>query len=569
MSSLKRILGYTKKYWPYLTLSAITASLFGAFSAAPTYVIKHTVDDVFVKKMEHLLIPFIIGFMLLFAFKGLFMYLSNYYMNWVGNKVINDVRKDLFEKVVHFPISFFQKNTTGQLMSHFLNDIQMIQNASSSAIKNGIRSIFEAVFLLGIAFAQNWKLAILMLVVGPAIGISISKMGKAIKSASVSIQKSIGNISSILQEVFIGIREVKAFNGEQTEIKRFSDYLKDCFSSIMRNVHFESFAPAFIETIAMLGCGVVFYVAAHQIMDGTITAGQLTSFFAATLLAYQPLKRLITVYAEVQYGLAAADRIFELMDRVYPANQYATLQIAQTAAQTEKSSEIRFENVSFSYTPETPVLKNITLTLKQSERIGIIGASGSGKSTFCDLLLGFITPTSGHIFINGNDISTMALSDLRNKIGYVGQKTFLFNDTVYANVSYCQIQKTESEITQACISAHADEFIQKLPQIYQTNVGENGSKLSGGQKQRLTIARALLKNPPILIFDEATSALDHESENMIRLTLEENLKEKTVIVISHRLSFIEKMDRIFLVQNHQITEVPKKYLQDKLIREEI
>lgn len=570
MNSIKRVLNYTKKYWKHLGISILTATLFGIFSAAPTYVIKNVVDDVFIKKFENLLIPFILGFLLLFALKGIFMYLSNYYMNWVGNRVINDIRTDLFEKVIHFPISFFQKNTTGQLMSHFLNDIQMIQNASSSAIKNGVRSFFEAIFLLGVAFTQNWKLATLMMIVGPAIGISISKMGKAIKSASISIQKSIGNISSILQEVFIGIREVKAFNGEQTEIKRFSEYLKDCFSSIMRNVHFESFAPAFIETIAMLGCGVVFYVAAHQIMNGTISAGQLTSFFAATLLAYQPLKRLITVYSEIQYGLAAADRIFELMDRVYvdargeSGNPYEHQKI-----NLAQSCEIRFENVSFSYTPDTPVLKNITLTLKQSERIGIIGTSGSGKSTLCDLLLGFITPTSGQIFINGKDISKMALSDLRNQIGYVGQKTFLFNDTVYKNVSYCQPQKSELTITNACKAAHADEFIQKLPQKYQTIVGENGSKLSGGQKQRLTIARALLKNPPILIFDEATSALDNESENMIRLTLEENLKEKTVIVVSHRLSFIEKMDRIFLVQNHQIVEVPKKYLQDKLVQEEI
>lgn len=570
MNSLKKILSYTKKYWKYLGISIIAATLFGAFSAAPMWFIQNTVDDVLVKKLENLLIPFIAIFILLFVLKGVFMYLSNYYMNLVGNKVVNDIRKDLFVKVVHFPISFFQKNTTGQLMSHFLNDIQMVQNASSSAIKNGVRSFFEAIGLLGVAFYQSWKLAFLMIFVGPAIGISISKMGKAVKAASILIQKSIGNISSILQEVFVGIREVKAFNGETAEIKRFSWHLNECLTSIMRNVHIESLGPAFIEAIAMFGIGFIFYIAGKQIMNGTMSAGQVTSFFGSMLLAYQPLKRLITVYSEVQYGLAAADRIFELMDRVYVGahskfvNSYEHQKINLT-----QSCDIRFENVSFSYTPDAPVLKNISLTLKQSERIGIIGASGSGKSTFCDLLLGFVTPTSGQIFINGKDVSQMALSDLRNQIGYVGQKTFLFNDTVYKNVAYCQPQKSEVDVTSSCKAAHADEFIQKLPQKYQTNVGENGSKLSGGQKQRLTIARALLKNPPILIFDEATSALDNESENMIRLTLEENLNEKTVIVVSHRLSFIEKMNRIFLVQNHQMVEVPKKYLQDKLVQEEI
>ena len=564
MKSLKRVLSYTKKYWTFLSLSAATASFYGLFSAAPTYVIKYTVDEVFVKRLDHLLIPFILGFLALFALKGLFMYLSNYYMNWVGNKVVNDIRYDLFSKVIHFPISFFQKKTTGQLMSHFLNDIQMIQNASSSTIKNGVRSFFEAFFLLGVAFSQNWKLALLMMIVGPAIGTSISKMGKAIKVASVSIQNNMGNISTILQEVFVGIREVKAFNGEKTETKRFSKYLNECFVSIMRNVHFQSLAPALVESIAMLGSGVVFYVAAHQIMNGTITAGQLTSFFAATLLAYHPLKRLINVYSEIQYGIAAADKVFDLMDKVHTQRNHEEIQIISKMSTKSDSCNICFKNVSFSYNDQTHVLKNTNLDIKKTERIGLFGPSGSGKSTFCDLLLGFITPTNGKILINDEDITKISLSTLRNKIGYVGQKTFLFNDTVYANVAYCQPNKTKQEVINTCKAAHADEFIQKLPNKYQTVVGENGNSLSGGQKQRITIARALLKNPEILIFDEATSALDQESENMIRLALEEICKEKTVIVISHRLSFIEKMDRIFVIQNQCINPVSKDFISKQI-----
>ncbi len=553
MNSLKRVLNYTKKYWKHLCISGITASLYGLFSAAPTYAIKHTVDEIFVKQISSLLIPFILGFILLFALKGVFMYLSHYYMNFVGNKVINDIRKDLFHKVTYFPTSFFQKKTTGQLMSHFLNDIQMIQNASSSAIKNGVRSLFEAVFLLAVAFTQNWKLALLMMFVGPVIGISIQKMGRSIKSASIKIQHSMGNISNMLQEVFVGIREVKAFNGEKLELKRFSKNLGLCFNSIMRNVQIEALAPAFIETVAMLGSSVVFYVAAQQIMAGTISAGQLTAFFAAILLAYQPLKRLINVYSEIQYGLAAADRVFELMDKVYPATQNKNHNIIIK----DKLNSIKFENLSFSYNSQTEVLKNINLEINQNTKTGLIGPSGEGKSTLCDLLLGFIAPTSGKIYINNHDITQIPFNTLRSQIGYVGQKTFLFNDTVYANVAYSQENKTEQEIINACKAAHADEFIQNLPEKYQTIVGENGNKLSGGQKQRITIARALLKDPQIIIFDEATSALDQESEEMIRLTLEEICENKTVIVISHRLSFIEKMDKIFLVQKKQITEMAK------------
>ncbi|MBU4269328.1 ABC transporter ATP-binding protein/permease [Candidatus Dependentiae bacterium] len=562
MNTLKRILNYTKNYWKYLLLSIITASFYGIFSAAPTYILKHAVDDIFIKKINNLLIPFILGFILLFALKGLFMYLSNYYMNFVGNKVINDIRLDLFKKVIHFPISFFQEKTTGQLMSHFLNDIQMIQNASASGIKNGVRSFFEAIFLLGVAFTQNWKLALLMILVGPLIGISIKKMGAAVKQASFTIQKNIGNLSTMLQEIFIGIREVKAFNGEKIESDRFADKLKFVFSAIMQNVHIESFGPAFIETVAMLGSGVVFYVAAHQIMAGTISAGQLTAFFAAVLLAYQPLKRLINVYAEVQYGLAAAERIFEVMDKFYPA----MTRNDSTNILTNSITKISFENVSFNYNENIEVLKNINLVINSGESIGIMGESGSGKSTFCDLILSFISPKSGKIFINNHDIENISFEEIRDKIGYVGQKTFLFNDTITANVAYSQSNKNIDDIIKACKAAHADEFIQKLPEKYNTIVGENGCKLSGGQKQRLTIARALLKNPEILIFDEATSALDQESENLIRLAIEEISKEKTIIVISHRLSFIEKMNRVLLVKNQNIFEISKKDLSIEINR---
>ncbi|MBD3273125.1 hypothetical protein GF385_02125, partial [Candidatus Dependentiae bacterium] len=368
MNTLKRILSYTKKYWKYLLLSVITASFYGVFSAAPTYILKHAVDDVFIKKLDYLLIPFILGFISLFALKGLFMYLSNYYMNWVGNKVVNDIRLDLFQKVIYFPISFFQEKTTGQLMSHFLNDIQMIQQASSTAVKNGVRSFFEAIFLLGVAFSQNWKLAIIMLFVAPVIGISIKKMGSSVKKASVSIQKNIGNISSLLQEVFIGVREVKAFNGEKIEISRFIKNLKKVFSSIMRNVHIESFGPAFIETVSMVGSGIVFYVAAHQIMNGTITAGQLTAFFASILLSYQPLKRLINVYAEINYGLGAAEKIFAVMDKVYPA----TARNKNSLISDKQINEINFSDVNFSYDKNNHVLKNLNLSIKKGERIGII-----------------------------------------------------------------------------------------------------------------------------------------------------------------------------------------------------
>ncbi|MFH1644675.1 MAG: ABC transporter ATP-binding protein [bacterium] len=559
MTTFQKILTYTKKYWKRLSLSIATATLYGLFSAAPTYVIRDAVDKIFGNKSTNLIIPFILLFILLFTLKGVFMYMSHYFMNWVGNKVVNDIRDDLFKKIIHFPMSFFkEEKTTGELMSHFLNDIQMIQQASSSAIKNGARSFFEAIFLIGVAFTQNFKLAFLMMLIGPLIGITIKKVGRAVKKASTNIQNKMGSVSSAFQETFVGIKEIKAFNAEKTESKRIANLLTEYFVSTMKNVKIEALAPAFVESIAMFGSSFVFYIAAIQIMNGTITPGQLTSFFAALLLSYQPLKRLISVYTEIQYGLAAGDRIFILMEKVYPATQNRNLIL------NEFNNSIEIKNLSFRYNDKTQVLQNLNLQIKKGETVGLIGSSGSGKSTFCDLILAFLNPTNGQIIIDGKDITNITYESLRNQIGYVGQHTFLFNDTINANVSYSKQNATQQEIINACKAAHAHEFIEQLPNGYETIVGENGTLLSGGQKQRLTIARALLKNPEILIFDEATSSLDQKSENMIKLALDEICKHKTVIIISHRLYFIEKMNRILKIQNKNIIEITKQDLAKQI-----
>jgi subfamily B ATP-binding cassette protein MsbA len=477
------------------------------------------------------------------------MYLTSYYTYWVGNKVINDLRHDLFNKVIYFPISFFQSSSTGELMSHFLNDILMIQNVSSMVVREGVRSVFEAIFLLSFAFYQNWRLTLLMLIVGPLITTAIRKIGRARKNASIAIQLEMGKISNMLQESFVGIREIKAFNGEPVEQKRFNNRIEQCFLSIMRSVHIEALAPALIEAFAMTGCCLVFYVAVRQVIAGVISAGALTSFVAAVILAYQPIKKLVTLYSEIQYGLAAADRIFLLMDRTFPAlsNRYISLK--------NFSNKIELLDVSFSYSQDIAVFSNVTFSISRGESIGIIGPSGAGKSTLCDLLLGFIVPTSGKILIDGKDITKISFIDLRALIGYVGQKMFLFNDTVYNNVIYGSSNINYEKVIKSCCAAHADEFIQKLSNKYEEIVGENGALLSGGQKQRMTIARALLKDPEILIFDEATSALDQESEQMIRLAIQEIKGDKTLIIVSHRQSMLELVDRVFSVQNKSIQEI--------------
>ncbi len=550
--NLHRVLTYTKNYWKTLSFSIVCATLFGIVAAVPTYLLKQTVDDIFIKQHQHLIIPFILVFIGFFALKGLFMYLSSYYMHWVGNKVVNDLRHDLFSKIIHYPMAFFQKTTTGQLMSHFLNDVTMIQSVAANVVKDGVRSFFEAIFLLSFAFYQNWKLSLIMIFVGPLIGITIGIMGKARKKASQAIQKEMGKVSGMLQESFVGVREIKAFNAEPIEVNQFNKLLQRVFSSIMRNVQVESLAPACIEVIAMMGCGIVFYVAAQQILSGAITAGQLTAFAAATVLAYQPLKKLINIFGDIQYGLAAADRIFDIMDRIYPANLDRTQELENF------TQSIRWENVSFYYESGVDVLNNINLNIKKNECVGIVGPSGSGKSTFCDLLLGFISPTLGTIWIDNTNLAAVSYASLRERIGYVGQRTFLFNDTIYNNIRYAKPQATEDEIIKACKAAHADEFIYSLPDGYNTIVGENGTLLSGGQKQRITIARALLKDPEILIFDEATSSLDHDSENNIRQAIDDLRGQKTLIIVSHRPTMLENVDRILTISNKTIIETQQK-----------
>jgi subfamily B ATP-binding cassette protein MsbA len=548
MTSLVRIIRYTKPYWKTLCVSLTAATLFGLVSAAPAYVLKHTIDEIFIKRYSHLIVPFILVFVAVFILKGALMYISSYTMHWVNNKVINDIRHEIFSRLIHYPLSFYQQQSTGALMSHFLHDVQLIQQAATSTIKDGVRSFFEAIFLVSFAIYQNKILGLLMLVVGPILGIIIKRLGSARKKASVSIQAQQGMISSMLQEIFVGIREIKAFNAEETEEKRFRGLLNRCFNAIMTSAHIECFLPALVESIAICGCSVIFYIAAHQVLAGTITAGQLTAFVAAVLLAYQPLKKMVSVYSDVQYGMAAAERIFTLIDRTFPATQNRSLELPPFKHQ------IIFNKVSFAY-DDHQVLKNVNLTIKKGDSIGIIGASGSGKSTLCDLLLGFSVPTSGEILLDSQPIAHATLTSLRSNIGYVGQRTFLFNDSISNNISYARPDATQDEITAACKAAHADEFIQHLHNQYDSPVGENGNQLSGGQKQRLTIARALLKDPAIFIFDEATSSLDEESEGMIRQTIDSLKGKKTLLIVSHRPSMLQGVDRILLVHDQQISEL--------------
>ncbi len=554
MKQLKRLWAYTKRYWKMLAASLSSAALFGVVAAGPTYLLKRVVDDIFVNKNHHLILPMAFVLVFIFACKGIFSFLTSYTMHWVGHRVVNDIRSDLLVSVMCYPLSFFQAMTTGQLMSHFLNDVQMMQNAASATIKNGVRSLFETMFLITFAFLQNWQLALMMVLVGPVMGVIIKKMGASIKRSSYRIQQEVGSLSDQLQETFSGMREVKAFNAEAYHISRFDNQLQRFFTATMRFVKAEALLPSLIELVTMVGAALAFYVAAQQVISGYITPGQLTSFVAASLLAYAPMKRLINVYGEIQYALAAADRVFMLMDRVVPAQR-----IGQHISFKE---QISFNNLSFAYAPDRPVLRNINLTLKKGERVGIVGPSGGGKSTLIDLLLGFITPIDGTITIDGQVLTLGNGAQWRHYVGYVGQRPFLFNDTVQNNVMYGRTKLNQESIQTAIEAADAQDFVCALAKGYDTMLGENGNLLSGGQRQRLTIARALAGRPQLLIFDEATASLDAASEDEIKNSLQRLPADVTVIIVTHRASLLKAVDRVLLVDDNSVRVV----LKDQALR---
>lgn len=541
IKNIKNITNYIRAYWQRSVLAVITASLFGAVSAFPAALLKYSIDDLFIKQHHYLIIPFLLFFVGIFILKSIFMYLTSYNLYWVSHRAMNDLKKDLFKKLIYFPIAFFKKQPAGTLISRFLHDITMIQVGITSLIKDGVRSLFEALFLITFAFWQQPHLAFMLLLLAPILGFIVIRLGQARKKASIAIQEKTAAIAHLLQESFMGIKDIKTFNGEPREINRLLHFLENNFCSLMHNAHLESICPALVEGVAMSAAAITMYWAIQQVLAGLITPGQLVSFIGALILAYQPIKKISAVYSDILYSVGAAERIFSLM---------ATPCTESSPKITLKNFcySIEAKNLSFSY-EQQPVLHQVSFSIKKGSRVGIIGASGSGKSTLADLILGFLKPTAGSLVIDHVQPHALSPESIHQIFGCVSQTPFLFNDTILNNLTYGQINKTEEEVHAACKKAAIHDFIMQLPHTYHHFVGENGSLLSGGQKQRLAIARALLKNPEILVFDEATSALDQETEALIKQALLSLSPETTVLLITHRPSLLTLTDTQLFLEN--------------------
>lgn len=479
--------------------------------------------------------------------KGLSYYGQAYFMGNIGQRIIMDIRNALFEHIQYLPMDYFSKIQTGTLVSRIMNDVGLVQGAVTSAVAGTLRDSFSIIVLISLAFYLDWKLAVLTFLVYPIAGYAVVWVGKKLRKVSIQGQNAAANLNNNLFESISSINIVKAFNQEGYEINRFKRFTSELYAALMRGIKVNALFVPFMEFLMVIGFVGAFWYGGVRIMHGTLTPEGFFSFFAAIGMLYQPFKNLSNINSVLQDGLAASARVFQVLDE-----PEETVKDGQHAI-TSIKDHISFNNVSFRY-GEREALKDISFKVKKGEILAIVGDSGAGKSTLVSLLTRFYDVTSGSIKIDDLDIKDIKLKSLRDMIGIVTQETILFNDTVYNNILYGKNDATFEQVVTAAKLAYAHDFILRLPDGYNTNLGERGTKLSGGERQRIAIARAILKNPSILILDEATSNLDAKSENEVQKALDNLMKDKTTFFIAHRLYTAERADRIAVLVRGELVE---------------
>lgn len=544
-----RILQTIKPYRNRLILAMISMIIVAGLSALQAYMVKPLLDEIFFKKDRLMLNLLPLALMLLFLVKGVFYYGYSYFMERVGQGIILDLRKKLYDHIQNLPLSFFTKTPTGELISRIISDVTLMQGAVSSALVGTLKDLFQALGLLTVIFYQDWKLALMSLIFLPLASLPIYRFGKKFRELSFSSQRTTASIANILQETIQGNRIVKAFGMEPYESKRFSERAGKLFRITMKDVQLKSLNHPLMELLGGVGIALIMWYGGNQVLNGHSTPGTFFSFLTALIMIYEPIKNISKVNNPIQHGLAAATRVFSVLD-IKPEIADKPGAVALPPVQ----KEIVFKDVHFSYDGVTEILKGINLTVTPGEVIALVGTSGGGKTTLANLIPRFLDVTRGNISIDGRDIREVTLKSLRGQIAMVTQQTILFNDTVRNNIAYGDLEKSEKELTAVARAAHALDFINELPEGFETIIGESGARLSGGQQQRISIARALAKDAPILILDEATSALDAESEREVQKALENLMKGRTTFIIAHRLSTIKKADRIIVIKDGLIAE---------------
>ena len=549
MNNYKRLLLYAKPYSGRLMLAFLFTSVAAAGNLFVPWILKDVIDKVLMNKDIFLLNTIAVTIVIVFFIRGICFYAQTYLMSYVGQKVIIDIREAVYRKLQFLSLGYFEKRQTGTIMSYVTNDVGALQG---SIIESATDFVTEMSILIGslvLMFNLHWKLSLLTLITMPLVAKAMDLFGKKLKRTSGIMQDRAADITAVLQETISSVRVIKSFVREEYEIARFVKENYANFRAQMKNAQVMATLTPVIELIAAIGVTFLIWYGGFEVINGNLTAGALIAFLVYATNLANPIKRLSRIYGNIQKAMAAAERVFSVLDE--------KTDIVEKENATELKAvigKVDFKAVTFKYNENEVILKDINLAVKAGQMVAIVGPSGAGKTTIVNLLPRFYDPVAGNIYIDDVNIADVTLASLREKIGIVPQETVLFNGSIYDNILYGDLTATTEEVMAAAKAANAHDFIMQMADQYQTQIGERGSKLSGGQRQRIAIARAILKNPRILILDEATSALDTESEKLVQDALDKLMVGRTSFVIAHRLSTILQADMIIVMEKGQIVE---------------
>ena len=544
-----RLLKYLRPYIPKTIMAVICMLLATSASLYVPWIVRDVIDGVLVNKDILLLNAITAGIVVVFALRGFFVYGQTYLMSYVSQKVVIDLREALFRHFQRLSVSYFDHSRTGKVLSYMTNDVSALQGALAQNVIELSTESLTLVGSLGAMFYLHWQLALLTLITIPLVAQAMKLFGKKLRKASGMMQQRAAEITSVLQEMIVSIRLIRLFVREDYEIGRFIRENENNFSAQMKAAQLSATLTPVIEFLAAIGVTVIIWYGGREVINGNLTSGSLIAFLVYTVNITNPVKRLGNVYGSIQRAVAAAERVFEVLDTLPEIqDDFDAKELPVVKGQVE------FENVMFEYRSGEPALCNLSIKVPPGQVLAIVGPSGAGKSTIANLLPRFYDPQQGRIKIDGRDIRHVTVRSLREQIAMVPQDTILFSASIYENILYGRLDASAAEVTAAAYSANAHDFILQMPLGYDTQIGERGCQLSGGQRQRIAIARAILKDPRILILDEATSALDAESERVVQDALDKLMVGRTTFMVAHRLSTIQRADKILVMDKGRLVE---------------